>query len=248
MTYPCRGPPETPALKWRADQVDNRSMSRTVRLRVAAALAVATVVLLAVATAGALQLRSEDGRDEPEALMPAGSSSELAAEGAPTTLPPDAGPGTAPTAMPAADAAPPTAASPAAAPTAANPAIPPVPPPGLPPGVSPPPLPTPPIGLPPTAGLQRTFTISPTSGPGSAGVTASGTGCTGPSARVSIRVDGPDGLPYSANAGSASAGGAWSFPFSIRGGAPGVHTVTAGCSSGDQLLFLYPPQAFTVTG
>ena len=226
-------------------------MNARLRFRAGAGLAVAAAVLLAVATVGAVQLQSDDRSVGPDVPVPAGSSSVdevVAADAVPTTPSLAAGSDTAPPTVPVAEAAP-SGAAPAAAQAAALPANPPLPPPGPGPAIGAPPAPAPPAGLPPLVAPQGTFTISPTTGPGNTRVTASGTGCTGLSARVSIRIDDPAGLPYGADAGSPSAGGAWSFPFSISGSAlPGVHTVTADCRSGAQVLFVYPPQAFTVIG
>lgn len=210
-------------------------MSGNLRLRVGAGLAATTAVLLAVATVGALELRPDRRQDGAEVLVTAGSSSgDLFAEPAPTTTT-----SAAPTTV-----APATTAPPAAPPTTLRSTV------NTPPAARPPAgAAAAPPGPPPTIASRQTFTITPNSGSGTTSVTAGGTGCTGASASASVRIDDPGGRPVSGDGGSASADGAWRFSFSVGGNAaPGAYTVNADCRSGAQVLFVYPPQVFTVTG
>ena len=90
--------------------------------------------------------------------------------------------------------------------------------------------------------------MSPSSGTGVSPLTASGTGCIGASAGVSIRIDDPSGQPISGDGTSARADGSWVLPFTIGGNvAPGTYTIHADCRIQAQVLFLYPPRTFTVT-
>ena len=229
-------------------------MTGELRLRIGAGLAAATVVLLVVAAVGAPGMSSEDRRDGPEALAVAGSSiDDLVPEPTPPTSPaltpaPTGDGSTSPAAVPApapAANAPPTTPAAPAPPTSAAGAkdAPPVPNP-------PPPLAAgPSVGPPPTIDVRQTFAISPTSGSGTTGISANGTGCTGASAGASLTIFGPAGLPVAGHNATAAADGVWRVPFTVgANAAPGSYSVQAACRSGAQVLFVYPPQAFTVTG
>jgi len=226
-------------------------MSPQLRLRIGAGLASATVVLLAVALIGAFGMRPDDGPDGPEVLAAAGSSVEdLAPEPttpssspAPTPSAPDGGSSPAAVPVPAvATTTPAVTPAPAASSpkSTAPPANPPPPPPAAAAGLPP--------GPPPTVDVRKTFAISPTSGSGTTGISASGTGCTGGSVGVSLTIIGPGGVPVGGDGGGASADGGWRVPFSIGANAvPGSYSVQAVCRSGAQVLFGYPSQTFTVT-
>lgn len=96
-----------------------------------------------------------------------------------------------------------------------------------------------------TKGPTRTWSISPTSGPSGTQGTASGVGCTGTNAGVTLRFYDPSGEEYDGNGAAAQPDGTWSVPFSMTG-APGRYRITAECSGSNGFRYT-APQYFTIT-
>ena len=96
-----------------------------------------------------------------------------------------------------------------------------------------------------TTGPRRTWSISPTSGPSPAQTTASGVGCTGANAGVTLRVYDPSGQEFNGDGGSAQPDGTWSVPVSFTG-APGRYKLTAECSGSAPFRYA-AAQYFTIT-
>jgi hypothetical protein len=101
----------------------------------------------------------------------------------------------------------------------------------------------------PPATTERTFALSPASGPANSRITASGTGCLagGAPTGVGLNILDPEGEPVTGDGGGARPDGTWSVPFGIYGD-PGVYTVEAFCQfTSGGVVFSYPPQTFTIT-
>lgn len=100
-----------------------------------------------------------------------------------------------------------------------------------------------------TKAPARTFTLTPTSGPGYQEVKAAGAGCTGPDAGVGLTVHGPSGKAFTGTGGSAMPDGTWEIPLSVPPDeGPGRYKITAACTNGNRAVFIYAPNYYTVTG
>jgi len=101
-----------------------------------------------------------------------------------------------------------------------------------------------------TAKPAQTFTISPSSGGNNTAFTASGTGCKGAEAGISITAHDPSGTAFNGDGGAAHADGTWRIPmnFYAAGGAAGRYKYVASCTIGGAKAFTYAPQYFTFTG
>lgn len=96
-----------------------------------------------------------------------------------------------------------------------------------------------------TKGPTRTWSISPTSGPSGTQVTASGVGCTGTNAGVTLRFYDPSGQEYNGDGAAAQPDGTWSVPFPMTG-SPGRYKITAECTGSNGFRYS-APQYFTIT-
>jgi hypothetical protein len=102
-----------------------------------------------------------------------------------------------------------------------------------------------------TAAPGHAWTLSPTSGGQSTAVTASGGGCTGPQAGVSVAVFDPSGQGINGSGGAAQQDGSWNVPmnFYARPGEPaGRYKFVPSCVNGGATVFTYAPRYFTFTG
>lgn len=96
-----------------------------------------------------------------------------------------------------------------------------------------------------TKGPTRTWSISPTSGPSGTQVRASGVGCTGTNAGVTLRFYDPSGQEYNGDGAAAQPDGTWSIPFGMTG-SPGRYKITAECTGSSGFRYT-APQYFTIT-
>lgn len=96
-----------------------------------------------------------------------------------------------------------------------------------------------------TKGPTRTWSISPTSGSSGTRVTASGVGCTGTNAGVTLRVYDPGGQEVNGDGAAALPDGTWSVSISMNG-SPGRYRITAECSGSNGFRYT-APQYFTIT-
>lgn len=95
----------------------------------------------------------------------------------------------------------------------------------------------------------RTFTISPTSGPGHTEVRARGAGCTGQDAGVGLTLHAPSGKAFDGTGAAAMPDGTWDIPIRVSPNeGPGRYKIAASCTVGPEPSFTYAPQYFTVTG
>lgn len=95
----------------------------------------------------------------------------------------------------------------------------------------------------------RTFTLTPTSGPGYQEIKAAGGGCTGPDAGVGLTVYAPSGKGLTGSGAAAMPDGTWEVPLSVPPDeGPGRYKIVAACTNGNRTVFTYAPNYYTVTG
>lgn len=100
-----------------------------------------------------------------------------------------------------------------------------------------------------TKAPARTFTLTPTSGPGYREVKAAGGGCTGPDAGVGLTVYAPSGKGLTGSGAAAMPDGTWEVPMSVPPDeGPGRYKLVASCTNGNRPVFTYAPNYYTVTG